>query len=188
MSSQSRRESFRQSWGPFLPQGAILMARRPVSPATSTHAGIRVEGLLSSSLVLLVRDSILSGSPQGQLLGKMLEAIGLRLDTVLFALSEGQSSSSAVEKVEDLLRGKEQRVFLSLGETSHPVLDALGLGESGETLERGLWRELPAGGVLLSWSPAQLLQRPELKREAWADLQGVARRLGLELPARPTRS
>lgn len=50
--------------------------------------------------------------------------------------------------------------------------------------ERGSWTSYRDVPVLLTLHPAYLLRQPNAKRDAWADLQKVMQRLGLERPGR----
>jgi uracil-DNA glycosylase family 4 len=50
--------------------------------------------------------------------------------------------------------------------------------------QRGTWAEYRGVAVMPTFHPAYLLRTPSGKREVWADIQQVMRRLGLELPPR----
>ena len=122
----------------------------------------------------------------GQLLTKMIEAMGLKRDEVYIANvvkcrppqnrtpfeDEGQTCLPYLQRQVELVHPE---VIVLLGAT--PLFHLL--GKRGITSARGNWllyRNIP---VMPSYHPAYLLRVPEKKREAWDDLQKVMARLGL---------
>jgi uracil-DNA glycosylase len=99
-----------------------------------------------------------------RLLEKMVEALGLTLAKVL---QVGLGVEGARESALQRLATVQPRVAVELKEQ--------GRGQSEWV--QGL-------RTLTSWHPSVLLQRPELKREAWEDLQAVAKELGIVIPKR----
>ncbi len=128
----------------------------------------------------------------GALLDKMLLAMGTsRAETWMTYLnlcrspSGGDASDAAVRACSPFLRTQietiKPEVVLLCGELPARFLlrSAAALGDL-----RGRWSKLLGIDVLPTHDPAHLLQQPALKREAWADLQLVMRRLGLTPPSR----
>jgi DNA polymerase len=54
------------------------------------------------------------------------------------------------------------------------------LGGRSIRRERGQWRDFHGIPVMPTFHPSYLLRLPEAKREAWADLQQVMHRLGID--------
>jgi len=123
----------------------------------------------------------------GQLLNRMLAAIGLRREQVFIAnILKCRPPGNRDPQPEEaaacrafLLRQIElvqPRVILSLGRIS-----AQNLLETDEAVGRlrGRWYSLASGGwpVMVTYHPSYLLRSPEQKGRAWQDLIQVARRL-----------
>lgn len=140
------------------------------------------------------RDEDLQGRPfvgrAGQLLDRMLDAIGLRraaeapdeavyITNVLPWRPPGNRTPDAAE-IAMLLPFLERHVALAdpqvvvlMGNTPcHAVL-----GRSGITRIRGTWTEALGRPVLPMFHPAYLLRQPLAKREAWVDLLTLRARL-----------
>jgi DNA polymerase len=126
----------------------------------------------------------------GQLLDKMLAAIGRSRDTntlisnVIYWRPPANRTPTAVETavcrpfVDRLIEITAPKAVMIAGGAP---LQAL-LGVTGIMRARGVWRELEtAGGLkvpaLPVFHPAFLLRQPGSKRLAWADLQNLERRL-----------
>jgi DNA polymerase len=126
----------------------------------------------------------------GQLLDKMIEAIGLSREQVYIANvvkcrppgnrnpepDEIASCRPFLERQIDLVKPE---IIVALGKFAAQTL--LGTEERITQL-RGHFRDYRGIKLMPTWHPAYLLRNPESKREAWADLQAVARELGLSLP------
>lgn len=126
----------------------------------------------------------------GQLLTRMIEALGLRRDDVFIAnvikCRPPENRDPAADEVQacfhflmdqiDLVRPE---VICTLGGCATNNL----LGRS-DPMHRMRGRVFPFRGaqVVPTYHPSYLLRRPEEKRKAWADLQVAARLLGLEVP------
>lgn len=128
----------------------------------------------------------------GQLLDKMIEAMGYKPDDVYIAnivkcrppnnrKPEPQEMASCVGYLHEQIALVRPRAIVALGATACEGL----LGVSGITRLRGTWRlyraEIP---VMPTFHPAYLLRTPEAKREVWADLKQVMQKLG-KTPQRP---
>ena len=61
------------------------------------------------------------------------------------------------------------------------------LGGRSITRERGQWRDYQGIAVMPTFHPSYLLRVQTAKREAWADLQEVMRRLGKDPASTPTQ-
>jgi DNA polymerase len=125
----------------------------------------------------------------------MLAAIGLARDDVYIAnvlkCRPPGNRPPAPEEVAtcrpflaEQLRLLEPELILVLG--NHAARAVLG-ADRGITSLRGRIHRAPDGrAVLPTFHPAYLLRNPDAKRDAWLDLQLVARTLGLRLPGRPS--
>lgn len=132
----------------------------------------------------------------GQLLTKMLAAIGLAREDVYIGNvlkcrppgnrpPEPDEVAACRPFLEEQLRLLDPALVLVLG---NHAARALLCTDRGISSIRGQLRTLPDGRpVLPTFHPAYLLRTPEAKREAWLDLQLVARTLGLPLPPRAPR-
>ena len=130
--------------------------------------------------------------PAGQLLTKMLAAIGLaREDVYICNLLKCRPPGNRNPRPEEVAACKpflrEQLRLLDA-----PLILALGSPAARELLQtsrgimslRGRFSKTPEGyRVMPTFHPAYLLRRPEAKRDVWSDLKKVAADLGLELPA-----
>lgn len=129
----------------------------------------------------------------GQLLDKMIAAMGLSRETVyvcnIVKCRPPKNRKPTEEEmatcrpfVVSQLELIQPRVIVALGATA--VEGLLGL-KGGITRMRGTWRlykgTIP---VMPTFHPAYLLRQPDAKREVWEDLQAVLSRLNLPLPQR----
>lgn len=129
--------------------------------------------------------------PAGQLLDRMLAAIGLDRTTayitnILPWRPPGNRTPSTGEIavclpfVERHIALKAPRILVMAGGTSAKAL--LGT-EQGITRLRGRWNELVVSGLahpvpaMAIFHPAYLLRQPALKREAWRDLLEIRKRM-----------
>lgn len=144
-------------------------------------------------------DEDASGRPfvgrAGQLLTRMLAAIGLGRDDVYIAnvlkCRPPENRPPAPEEIaacrpflREQIAHLEPRLLLLLG--NHATRAVLGI-DRGITSIRGRLMESPEGWKTLpTYHPAYLLRNPDAKREAWADLLLAAATLGLSVPGRPS--
>lgn len=129
----------------------------------------------------------------GQLLDKMIEAMGFSRDDVYVCnivkcrppknrKPEPDEMAACRPFLAEQLELLEPKVLVALGATA--VEGLLGVS-GGITRLRGTWR-LYRGSipVMPTFHPAYLLRTPEAKREVWNDLQEVVRHMGRTLPAK----
>jgi DNA polymerase len=128
----------------------------------------------------------------GQLLDKMIEAMGYRPEQVYIGnvvkcrppnnrKPEPQEAAACQGYLHEQIALVRPKVIVALGATAVEGL----LGISGITRLRGTWR-LYRGAipVMPTFHPAYLLRTPEAKREVWSDLKQVMAKLGRPVPAR----
>ncbi|HEX7669952.1 MAG TPA: uracil-DNA glycosylase [Polyangiaceae bacterium] len=137
------------------------------------------------------------GSPfvgkAGQLLDKMIEAMGLGRDEVYVCnivkcrppqnrKPEPDEMSACRPYLTEQIALIDPKVIVALGATA---VEGLIGASGGITRLRGNWR-LYRGkiAVMPTFHPAYLLRTPEAKREVWQDLQEVLRHMGRSVPAR----
>jgi DNA polymerase len=128
----------------------------------------------------------------GQLLTKMIEAMGYRRDEVFIAnivkcRPPGNRKPFPDEMAACLPYLKEQiallkpRVIIALGATA--VTGLLGSMATGISRLRGNWQSFGGIDVMPTFHPSYLLRTPSAKNAAWADLQAVLKKLGRPVPA-----
>lgn len=129
----------------------------------------------------------------GQLLDKMIEAMGFSRDEVYVAnivkcrppknrKPEPDEMAQCLPYLERQLAILSPEVIVALGATA--VQGLLGTSE-GITRLRGKWKLYKGRiAVMPTFHPAYLLRTPSAKREVWADLQAVLRQMGRQLPPR----
>ena len=127
----------------------------------------------------------------GQLLDKMIEAMGLTRDEVYVAnivkcrppnnrKPSPDEMAACVHFLEQQLAILNPEVIVALGATA--VQGLLGTTE-GITRLRGKWKLYKGRiAVMPTFHPAYLLRTPSAKREVWTDLQAVLRQMGRALP------
>lgn len=125
----------------------------------------------------------------GQLLTKMIEAMGIRREDVFIAniakcRPPDNRKPTPVEMDTCLPYLKRQiaairpKVIVALGATAVSGL----LNLDGISKLRGTWQIFEGIDVMPTFHPAYLLRNPPMKREAWADLLAVLKRLGRTAP------
>src|SRR6266849_4291776 len=123
----------------------------------------------------------------GQLLTKMIEAMGVRRDDVYICNTvkcrppnNRNPEPEELEACEPFLRGQLAAVrpeaIVTLGKFASQALlrDATPISRL-----RGQWREYQGIPVMPTFHPAYLLRSPQEKGKVWADLQEVMKKLGL---------
>lgn len=129
----------------------------------------------------------------GQLLDRILAAIGLSRQTVYIANvvkchpmvdpsqpdkrgNDRPPSPSEIEAcrgyLEEQVRLIRPRAIVALGAVAARALTG---STQGITALRGKWREFQGVPLLPTYHPAALLRNPELKREAWEDMKELKR-------------
>jgi uracil-DNA glycosylase family 4 len=129
----------------------------------------------------------------GQLLDKMIEAMGLGRDEVYVCnivkcrppknrKPEPDEMSACRPYLAEQLELIDPKVIVALGATA---VEGLIGASGGITRLRGNWRLYKGKiAVMPTFHPAYLLRTPEAKREVWQDLQEVLRHLGRSVPVR----
>lgn len=129
----------------------------------------------------------------GQLLDKMIAAMGFRRDEVYICnivkcrppnnrKPEPAEMASCMPFLTAQLGLVKPKVIVALGATA--VQGLIGTSE-GITRMRGKWK-LYKGSIPImpTFHPAYLLRNPPAKREVWADLQQVMQHLGKRVPTK----
>jgi DNA polymerase len=137
-------------------------------------------------------DEDLKGEPfvgkAGQLLTKMIEAMGLRRQDVYICNTvkcrppnNRNPEPDELESCEPFLKGQlasvKPEVIVTLGKFA---AQALLRDQTPISRLRGQWREYEGIPVMPTFHPAYLLRSPQEKAKVWDDLQQVMKRLGLE--------
>ena len=126
----------------------------------------------------------------GQLLNKMIEAMGLQRQQVYIAnvvkcrppgnrtpeRDECDTCSPFLFRQIDVIK---PRAIVALGAVAAKTL--LGINDTMANM-RGQWFDYRGTKLRVTFHPAYLLRDPRQKGEAWKDLQEVMKYLGLELP------
>ena len=130
--------------------------------------------------------------PAGQLLDKIIGAMGLQPDEVYVCNvvkcrppnnrtpepDEMHACSPFLVRQLELVRPE---VIVALGRTA---VSFLLNSKDSMTRLRGRWHTYEGIPVLPTWHPAYLLRTPEAKADTWADMKLVMARLGLTPPSR----
>ncbi len=128
----------------------------------------------------------------GELLDRMIQAIGLTRDQVYIANvvkcrppgnrnpepDEIAACGGFLSRQIDVIQPK---VIVALGKFA---VQTLLQTDEGITRLRGTFRSYRGAKLMPTFHPAYLLRNPSSKREAWQDLLQVARELGLEVKTR----
>lgn len=128
----------------------------------------------------------------GQLLTKMIEAMGLKRDDVFLAnivkcrppanrTPAPDEIAACLPYLHEQIALLQPKVIVALGAVASQSL--LGVDTRIGEL-RGQWRQFGAIDMMPTYHPAYLVRLPAAKHEAWADLQGVLKRLGRTAPPR----
>ena len=137
-------------------------------------------------------DEDLKGEPfvgkAGQLLTKMIEAMGLRREDVYICNTvkcrppnNRNPEPDELAACEPFLKGQlasvQPEVIVTLGKFA---AQALLREQTPITRLRGQWREYEGIPVMPTFHPAYLLRSPQEKAKVWDDLQSVMKKLRLE--------
>ncbi len=128
----------------------------------------------------------------GQLLNKMIEAIGLKREDVYIAnvvksrppanrAPEADEVKACIPFLFRQIAAIKPKLIVALG---NPAMQALLNTKTGITKMRGQFQDyprIPEIKVLPTFHPAYLLRSPDKKREAWEDLKKVRAFLGGEI-------
>lgn len=129
----------------------------------------------------------------GQLLTKMIEAMGLSRDEVYICNVIKCRPPNNRNPEPDEIASCEPFLRAQLGSIAPQVIVALGKFAAQTLLReqtpitrlRGNWREYCGIPLMPTFHPAYLLRNPAEKRSAWSDLQQVMKRFGREAKGRP---
>ncbi len=128
----------------------------------------------------------------GQLLTKMIEAMGYRREEIYIANvvkcrppGNRNPEPDEIEACEPFLRAQiaaiRPRAIVALGKFAAQTLLR---DPTPITRLRGAWREYEGVRLMPTFHPAYLLRSPAEKGKAWEDLKAVVRALGRTLPER----
>lgn len=128
--------------------------------------------------------------PAGELLGRMISALGYDRATVFLTTAvKCRPPGSRKPLPEELricsswliqeLRAVQPRVIVTLGNTATAVL--LNVKDDSIDKMRGRWGEWEGIPVMPTFHPAYLLRTPDDKTKAWGDLQEVLKKIGKKL-------
>lgn len=129
----------------------------------------------------------------GQLLTKMIEAMGYSRETVFIAninkcRPPGNRKPTPAEMKVCLPFLKRQiallkpKVIVALGATAVEGLVGMPKGV-GITKIRGCWQKFDGIDLMPTFHPAYMLRNPNMKRPVWEDLKNVLKHLGKPVPA-----
>ncbi len=128
----------------------------------------------------------------GQLLTKMIEAMGFKRDDVYICNvvkcrppNNRNPEPDEIQACEPFLKAQlasiRPKVIVALGKFAAQTLLRV---DTPITRLRGQWREYEGVPLMPTFHPAYLLRSPEEKKHAWLDLQQVMKRFGKEAPAK----
>lgn len=128
----------------------------------------------------------------GQLLDKMIEAMGLSREKVFIANVVKCRPPGNRNPEPDEIASCSPFLHRQLDQLQPKIVVALGKFAAQTLLQtdrriseiRGNFFEYRGARLMPTFHPAFLLRNPESKREAWSDLQKVANELGIEIPKR----
>jgi DNA polymerase len=142
-------------------------------------------------------DEDLQGEPfvgkAGQLLTKMIEAMGYRRDEVYIANVVKCRPPGNRDPEPDEIAACEPFLKAQIAAVRPKVIVALGRfavqtllrDPTPITRQRGAWRDYDGVRLMPTFHPAYLLRNPAEKSKAWDDLKAVLRELGKALPGKP---
>ena len=162
---------------------AVLAEASPDAGAAGVAArtnNLSLEGNTESLLAFAIPRSQAGAyaGKEGQLLQKMIMAMGVRHTSVLM-INVDIHAPHALSEIKEVL-GKA-KILVTLGE---PITQFLLMTDSKLSSLRGGLHPFDGLKVIPSFHPAELLASPGLKKEAWEDLKVAVKELGWTLPAR----
>lgn len=125
----------------------------------------------------------------GQLLTKMIQAMGFERDEVFIAnilkcrppdnrAPLPEEMETCLPYLKEQIRLLKPRVIVALGATAVRGL----VGLEGISKLRGNWLQFEGIDLMPTYHPAYLLRNPPAKKDVWQDLQEALRRLGRTPP------
>jgi len=132
----------------------------------------------------------------GQLLTKMIEAMGFARDEVYIAnilkcrppdnrQPTGEEAANCAPYLERQIEVIRPEFLCLLGKTAAAALLEVNPSASMGQL-RGKWHRYRGIPTLVTYHPAYLLRTPAAKKDSWEDLQILMRAMGLKIPRRST--
>jgi uracil-DNA glycosylase family 4 len=129
----------------------------------------------------------------GQLLDKMIEAMGLKREQVYIANVVKCRPPGNRDPEPDEVQACAQFLFRQVSSIQPKVIVALGKFAAQTLLQsetpisrlRGNFHIYGGFKLMPTFHPSYLLRSPSSKKEVWADLQLVAKELGIEIPRKP---
>jgi uracil-DNA glycosylase family 4 len=129
----------------------------------------------------------------GQLLTKIIEAMGLTRDEVFIGNivkcrppnnrpPEPEEIAACIPYLKEQVAILQPKVIVCLGATA--VKGLYGPEPKGITSIRGQWRTFEGIDVMPTYHPAYLLRNPNMKKDVWEDMKTVLRHLGKPLPGK----
>ncbi|MBL8953520.1 MAG: uracil-DNA glycosylase [Myxococcaceae bacterium] len=130
--------------------------------------------------------------PAGQLLTKMIEAMGFKRDDVYICNvvkcrppnnrnPEGDEIQACEPFLKAQLASIRPKVIVALGKFAAQTLLRV---DTPITRMRGQWREYEGIPLMPTYHPAYLLRSPDEKKSAWLDLQQVMKRFDKAPPSK----
>ncbi len=127
----------------------------------------------------------------GQLLTKMIEAMGYKREEVFIAnvvkcrppnnrKPEREEMELCLPYLRQQIKLIQPKIIIGLGGTAMEGL----LGQPGITRMRGVWQEYQGIKLMPTFHPSYLLRDPSKKKDVWLDLQEVLAALGKSPPTR----
>lgn len=175
---------------------------RPISPAVRqppaaspppppSAAPLPKPGRTSTDLMVVGETEAIQAGKYGELLTKMIAAMGYSLDDIALTNICGKpraekpptpdEMAAAMPDFKRRLAETAPKVLLVMGSTA-----ALGiLGTADLSSAHGRWFTFEGVPTLPTYHPAYLLKFPGAKKDAWSDLKKVMARLGRPVPTRP---
>ena len=128
----------------------------------------------------------------GQLLDKMIEAIGLKREQVYIANVVKCRPPENRNPETDEISQCSPFLFRQIAAVKPKIIVALGKFAAQTLLEtetpitrlRGSFHTYRGTKLMPTFHPSYLLRNPSSKKEAWADFQLIARELSLQIPGR----
>lgn len=127
----------------------------------------------------------------GQLLTKIIEAMGLTRDEVFIGnivkcrppdnrVPEPDEMEKCLPYLKEQIAILKPKVIICLGATA--VKGLFGPDLEGITKIRGQWRTYEGIDTMPTYHPAYLLRNPPMKADAWKDMKEVLHKLGRKVP------
>ncbi len=137
----------------------------------SAKSSFCFEGPESSSVFIIDSQTSFFKGEAGQLLSRILNAMGLSSDTVFICNSD--EPIAVKEKIRKVL----PKVIITLGEKASRIL----LGPDFSLAEQqGKFYEFEGIKVMPTFHPSLLLEQPQYKRRVWEDMKLVMEYAGLK--------